>query len=79
MCKTTQESGFLGSTAVAHARAPSTAMADQEAHASRSLRARRPSERSRDADEQRREQLGSQSDTALNEATTSQPHVEKPG
>ena len=43
-------------------------MADQEAHASRSSRARRPSERSRNADEQRREQLASQNDAALCEA-----------
>ena len=45
-------------------------MTDQEAHASRSSRARRPSERSRDADAQRREQLASQSDAAFDEADT---------
>ena len=48
--------------------AAATAMADQEAHASRSSRARRPTERSREADEHRREQLGRLSDAALDEA-----------
>jgi len=65
---TTQRSGFPGSTWPAHALALYSGMTDQEAHASRSLRARRPSERSRNADEQRREQLASQNDAALCEA-----------
>ena len=43
-------------------------MADQETQRSRSSRARHPSERSRDADEQCREQLASQNDAALCEA-----------
>ena len=43
-------------------------MADEDAQRSRSSRARRPTERSREADEHRREQLGALSDAALHEA-----------
>ena len=43
-------------------------MADQQAQPPRSARARRPSERSREADEHRREQQRTQSDEALHEA-----------